>query len=82
MYDVHISLFKALLRRDLFGCTEASRVNTMHRAISVLSRKARAATHDSNLNGRFPSEVDNLTTTLRVCREHYYKDTGNTVATV
>lgn len=35
----------------------ASRVNTMHRAISVLSRK-----------------VDNLTTTLRVCREHYYKE--------
>jgi len=35
----------------------ASRVNTMHRAISVLSRK-----------------VDNLTATLRICREHYYKE--------
>ncbi|CAJ1400480.1 unnamed protein product [Effrenium voratum] len=35
----------------------ASRVNNMHRAISVLARK-----------------VDNLTTTLRVCRSHYYKE--------
>ncbi|CAE7377678.1 olpB, partial [Symbiodinium natans] len=35
----------------------ATRVNTMNRAISVLSRK-----------------VDNLTTTLRVCRSDYYKE--------
>ncbi|CAE7944571.1 olpB, partial [Symbiodinium sp. KB8] len=35
----------------------ASRVNTMNRAISVLTRK-----------------VDNLTTTLRMCRADYYKE--------
>ena len=56
--------------------TEASRVNTMHRAISVLSRKVCAGGHASVLFSQHVwwLQVDNLTTTLRVCREHYYKD--------
>ncbi|CAK8994841.1 unnamed protein product [Durusdinium trenchii] len=57
---VHELVFAENAERTVTGpriLVSANRVNTMHRAISVLSRK-----------------VDNLTTTLRVCREHYYKE--------